>query len=202
VSISHPSRWPTALQQEIGEGFELAEHRFEAHTTPGGVAQRYLYCRFRRSGEWTSQRMRFASGAWKREPPPSGVEWNARWNNEVIYVPLHHAAQIDVSPSSINLKKTKTVSVSILSSGDFNAPKSVDRRSLTFGPEGDEESLLSCETRKLRDVNGDGFKDLVCKFSVVDAGFGCGYTHAILRGSTLAGTVFEASQPVLITPCK
>ena len=40
-----------ALREEVGEGFVLAEHRFEAHATPGGVAQRYLYCCFRRSGE-------------------------------------------------------------------------------------------------------------------------------------------------------
>lgn len=39
-----------ALRDEVGPGFALAEHRFEAHTTPGGVAQRYLYCRFKRSG--------------------------------------------------------------------------------------------------------------------------------------------------------
>lgn len=39
-----------ALREEVGPGFVLAEHRFEAHTTPGGVAQRYLYCCFRRSG--------------------------------------------------------------------------------------------------------------------------------------------------------
>jgi SAM-dependent methyltransferase len=39
-----------ALREEVGPGLVLAEHRFEAHTTPGGVAQRYLYCRFKRSG--------------------------------------------------------------------------------------------------------------------------------------------------------
>jgi SAM-dependent methyltransferase len=42
---------PEALREEVGPGFVLAEHRLEAHTTPGGVAQRYLYCRFKRSGE-------------------------------------------------------------------------------------------------------------------------------------------------------
>lgn len=36
------------LRDEIGAGFVLAEQREEPHTTPGGVAQRYLYCRFRR----------------------------------------------------------------------------------------------------------------------------------------------------------
>jgi hypothetical protein len=40
-----------ALQQEVGEGFALAEQRSELHVTPGGVGQAYVYCRFRRSGE-------------------------------------------------------------------------------------------------------------------------------------------------------
>jgi SAM-dependent methyltransferase len=34
------------LQQEIGAGFTLKEHRFEEHVTPGGVRQVYLYGRF------------------------------------------------------------------------------------------------------------------------------------------------------------
>ena len=38
------------LRDEIGKGFVLAEQRDEPHTTPGGVAQRYVYCRFTRAG--------------------------------------------------------------------------------------------------------------------------------------------------------
>ncbi|HSV94334.1 MAG TPA: class I SAM-dependent methyltransferase [Desulfobacterales bacterium] len=37
-----------ALREEVGEGFALTEQRTELHVTPGGVAQQYLYCRFRR----------------------------------------------------------------------------------------------------------------------------------------------------------
>ncbi len=36
------------LRDEIGKGFVLAEQRDEPHTTPGGVAQHYFCCRFRR----------------------------------------------------------------------------------------------------------------------------------------------------------
>ena len=38
-----------ALQQEVGPGFDLAEQQHELHATPGGVAQPYVYCRFRRA---------------------------------------------------------------------------------------------------------------------------------------------------------
>jgi SAM-dependent methyltransferase len=39
-----------ALADVLGDAFELLEHRKESHTTPGGVEQMYLYCRFRKSG--------------------------------------------------------------------------------------------------------------------------------------------------------
>ena len=39
-----------ALADVLGDAFDLLEHRKERHTTPGGVEQMYLYCRFRKSG--------------------------------------------------------------------------------------------------------------------------------------------------------
>ena len=38
-----------ALAELLGDAFELLEHHKERHTTPGGVEQMYLYCRFRKS---------------------------------------------------------------------------------------------------------------------------------------------------------
>jgi ubiquinone/menaquinone biosynthesis C-methylase UbiE len=39
---------PELLQTELGEGFELLQHKSELHITPGGVEQMYVYCHFRR----------------------------------------------------------------------------------------------------------------------------------------------------------
>ena len=106
--------------------------------------------------------------------------------------------------NTINIRKGITVPVAILSSNDFDAPTDVEvnRLSLTFGPTGDEQSLLCCQYRKPKDVNGDGLKDLVCQFSIKDAGFTCSDAEGILKGTTVTGTLFEGSQNVLIVPCK
>ena len=114
---------------------------------------------------------------------------------------------IDINPvddaNIINLR-SKNISVAILSFGDFYAPSDieVDLLTLTFGVTGDEQSLLSCATRKPRDVDGDGTKDLVCKFSTKDTGFQCGDKEGILRSMTTAGNPLWGRQVVVITPCK
>jgi SAM-dependent methyltransferase len=38
---------PESLQAELGGGFELAETQHEAHRTPFGTEQKFVYCRFR-----------------------------------------------------------------------------------------------------------------------------------------------------------
>ena len=111
---------------------------------------------------------------------------------------------IDIKPgdasNTINTR-SKTVTVAILSSASFYAPDDVivDRLSLTFGPTGDEQSLLSCATRKPKDVNGDTLKDLVCTFSIKDAGFKPDDQVGILKGRTDTETAFEGIDDVSIT---
>lgn len=39
---------PEALHRELGTSLILHEHRQALHVTPGGVEQRYLYCRFQK----------------------------------------------------------------------------------------------------------------------------------------------------------
>jgi ubiquinone/menaquinone biosynthesis C-methylase UbiE len=36
------------LHRELGEDLELREHKYDAHMTPGGVEQTYVYCRFQK----------------------------------------------------------------------------------------------------------------------------------------------------------
>ena len=40
---------PAQLHAEFGSGFELIRHEREEHVTPGGTAQRFVYCYFRRA---------------------------------------------------------------------------------------------------------------------------------------------------------
>ncbi len=112
---------------------------------------------------------------------------------------------IRIKPShvfnKINFKRGKKIPVAILSSESFDAPGLVDKSSLTFGAVGDEASLIGCD-RKQKDVNGDGLKDLVCKFSVRLAGFQCGDTEGILKAKMIDGTPIEGKDSVIIIPCK
>jgi probable HAF family extracellular repeat protein len=101
----------------------------------------------------------------------------------------------------INFRSRGKIPVAILSSEDFNAPSQVDQGSLTFGATGNETSFVSC-ARKAKDVNGDGLKDLVCKFSTNLAGFQCGDTEGILKAKTVDGMPIEGKNSVTIIPCK
>jgi probable HAF family extracellular repeat protein len=92
------------------------------------------------------------------------------------------------------------VPVALLSSSDFNAPKSVDRQSLTFGKTGDEDSLAFC-LKKGRDVNHDGLKDLVCYFHVGPMGFQCGDQEGVLKGKTEDEKEFKGTDEIQIWPC-
>jgi len=96
--------------------------------------------------------------------------------------------------------KWRLVPVAILSSPDFNAPRIVDRHSLTFGRTGDEDSLAYCLRRPL-DVNHDGLKDLICYFRVGPTGFRCGDKEGVLKGKTVDGQEFEGTDEAQIWPC-
>ncbi len=125
---------------------------------------------------------------------------NGQGNAPIIAEPPAMDVDIDVVPGSaaniVNLKST-SVQVAILSSAGFNALTDVNRSSLTFGKTGNESSLISC-LKGGRDVNLDGRLDLVCNFRVRLTGLVVGDAVAILRGSTVAGLPFEASDSVTV----
>lgn len=125
---------------------------------------------------------------------------NGQGNSPIIAEPPTMDVYIDVAPGSaanmINLKST-SVPVAILSSEGFNALTEVDRSSLTFGKTGNESSFISC-LKGGRDVNLDGRLDLVCNFRVRLTGLIVGDAVAILKGSTVAGLPFEASDSVMV----
>ena len=125
---------------------------------------------------------------------------NGQGSAPIISEPPAFEVDLDVAPGSsanvINLR-SQLVSVAILSSAGFNALSDVDRSSLTFGKTGNETSFVSCP-KGARDVNLDGRLDLVCNFRISLTALSVGDTLAILRGSTIAGVPFEASDSVRI----
>lgn len=105
------------------------------------------------------------------------------------------------SPNNVNLKSKGKIKVAILSTATLDAPTQVDRTSLTFGRTGDEPSLVDCKKDR-KDVNKDGRRDLVCRFSTRTAGFQSGDTQATLKGKTLGidGTDFIGIDQIRIVP--
>ena len=113
---------------------------------------------------------------------------------------------IDVKPRNkrktarIKLWKKDRVKVAILGSKSFNVAD-VDTSSLRFGAKGDEKTLRKCK-RRLKDVNRDGHKDLVCKFNLKDTGFKADTSKAVLSGYTKGGAVFHGSDNVEVKESK
>ena len=103
----------------------------------------------------------------------------------------------DAQPDNINTNGNGNIPVAIFSDVNFNAPAMVDQTSLTFGKSGNEASFESCAAPV--DVNGDGFVDLLCKFSKDLSGFNVGDTTGTLRGRTsagLGGILLQGTAPI------
>ena len=116
-------------------------------------------------------------------------------------VPLPVA--IDIKPgresNSIDPRSKTKIPVAVLSTMDFYAPAEVDLESLTFGATGDEESLAFCNPSP-RDVNNDGYDDVVCYFYSQKTGLMRDDTAGILRGQTMEGNPIEGTDTVRIFP--
>ena len=93
----------------------------------------------------------------------------------------------EVAP--VNPKSRGNVPVALLSSAEFDA-LDVDQRTLKFGAQGNEASLLRCN-KNGTDVNHDGLPDLLCHFDNLTAGFDVGDTEGMVTGATKGGTLFE-----------
>jgi len=123
------------------------------------------------------------------------LDWNL-WSDIVVL-----EITIDIKPKNstniINPNSSGQIPVAILSNFDFDAPAEVDTESLTFGATGDEASLASCNLMP-KDVNDDGYDDLVCRFYTQMTEFACGDDEGILKGRTVDETPFEGSDFIQI----
>ena len=112
---------------------------------------------------------------------------------------------IDVKPgveniSPLNPKARGKVPVALLSADNFD-PADVDTDSLTFGHDGDEESLVKCN-KGSADFNKDGMKELICHFDNPTAGFHRGDEEAVLKGKLKDGTLIEGHGLLKVVPEK
>jgi len=100
----------------------------------------------------------------------------------------------------LNPRARGSIPVALLSSEDFT-PAKVDTKSLTFGHDGNEESLVRCN-KAVADLNKDGKADLICHFDNQTAGFHHGDLEGVLQGSLIDGTKIEGRGLLKVVPEK
>jgi hypothetical protein len=108
---------------------------------------------------------------------------------------------IDIKPGSdpndVNPKKKKKIPVAVLGSTDFDATQ-IDFSTVTFGPDG----ATPVHDGHVKDVNRDGFMDMVFHFNTQETGIVCGDTEATLMGETFGETQFTGNDAVTTVGCK
>jgi hypothetical protein len=109
---------------------------------------------------------------------------------------------VDVRPKKdanrINPDSAKNINVAIFSVNGFDAA-SVDSNTARFGATGTEAAPVNMA---LRDVDGDGNRDMVLRFQISDTGITCGDMSAVLTAQTSNGLFITGSSPITTVQCK
>lgn len=117
-------------------------------------------------------------------------------------VPLPMVVIIDVKPhvfpNNIYPASTGAVPVAIISTKEFDTAN-VDPTTVRFGAVGTEAPAL---TWALRDMNSDGRKDLLLRFSIQQTGMTCGVSFASITGRTYGGHKFRGTDAIKVGGCK
>lgn len=109
----------------------------------------------------------------------------------------------EVKPGSeeltpLNPRSKGKIPVAILGAADFDV-STINQASLTFGSSGNENSLASCQPVS-RDINKDGYGDLLCHFNNAAAGFRSGDIEVKMKGQTMAKQAFEGQSLLKVVP--
>lgn len=116
---------------------------------------------------------------------------------------------IDIKPENdtnpINPRAHGVTPVALLGSAEFDVTE-VDVVTLRFGP---GEAVPAHDltdgwpySDPLRDVNGDGFTDLLVHFATREAAIQCGDTEATLTGQLMDGFPIRGTDPIVTVGCR
>jgi hypothetical protein len=109
---------------------------------------------------------------------------------------------VDIRPKKdanrINPSSSKNVNVAVFSGDGFDAA-TIDPTSARFGATGTEATPIRV---RITDVDGDGLRDMIFRFQILDTGIKCGDTSAFLAGQIAGGQSFIGSSPLTTVQCK
>ncbi len=110
---------------------------------------------------------------------------------------------IDIEPgqrvASINPKSHGLVRVALLGSHGFDVAQ-VDKTTLAFGPSGAAPVHEQERCGEIRDVNRDGYPDLISQYSIPATGIGSADTEACVTGALRNGMAFEGCEAIRVKP--
>lgn len=86
--------------------------------------------------------------------------------------------------------------VAVLSDGEFD-PLKIKKSTVCFGPD-----CAKAIRFKVRDINKDGYRDLLLRFRIRATGIKCGDTDATLTGKTFDGQSFTGTDQITTRGCK